>query len=161
MKGCLITVVIIVVLLAGGGLFVWVNRDEIMTEAKQKFELPKYGKKEYIENKYSDLLRSLDTAANNGSSIMTFGAAVEGLTLPEEVLYVGINKGENKTDVIKRFAWSSISRIIMFGYGSGTLGKAGVSKKIIIYENNGPWDYMDSFVVFIEYTGGMEESPSG
>jgi len=30
----------------------------------------------------------------------------------------------------------------------------------MIYENVGPWDYMDKFIVYIEYTGGKEEIPS-
>ena len=120
-----------------------------------------YGEKEYIDNNYGKLLRSIDGAADNANSIMTFGAAVEGLALPENVLYVGINKGDNKTPVIKRFDWNGITRITISGYGSGSLRKPGVRKNIMIYQNKGPWDYMDSFDVFIEYTGDIKEDPSG
>ena len=168
MNGCLIAVAIVFVLVVGGGLFIWINRDTIFTvistginEALElpKFELPEYGKQEYIDQEYGELLRTLDATAENGSSIMTFGAPIEGMTLPEEVLYIGINKGEDKTDVIKKFDWSGFSKRTVGGYGAGTLKKAGVSKDIIIYENEGPWNYMDSFVVYIEYTGGTEENP--
>jgi len=121
--------------------------------------MPEYGKQEYIEQEYGELLRTLDAAAGNGSSIMTFGAPIEGMNLPEEVIYIGINKGEDKTDVIKKFDWSSSSKFTMHGYGAGTLSKAGVSTDIMIYENVGPWNYMDKFIVYIEYTGDTEEPP--
>lgn len=159
MKGCLIAIAVVFVLVVGGGVLVWMNKDVIVTGVKEKFKQPDYGKKEYIVKHYGKLLRSIDGAAHNATSIMTFGAAVEGLNLPEEVLYVGINKGKDKTPIIKRFEWSGISTLIMFGYGSGTLHKSGVRKNIIIYSNEGPWDYMDSFDVYIEYTGAAKEGP--
>lgn len=166
MKGCLIAVAILLVLVvAGGGLVIWFNKDAITTGLKdvaeglaELFELPDYGKQEYIDQEYGDLLRTLDAAAEKGSSIMTFGAAVEGITLPEEVLYVGITKGEDVTDVIKRFEWSGHSKTIMFGYGAGSLRTTDMSKDIMIYENAGPWNYMDNFIVYIEYSVGTEES---
>ena len=84
------------------------------------------------------------------------------MALPEEVLYVGINQGEEKTDVIKQFEWNSSSVTTMGGYGAGTLSKGEISKHIMIYKNDGPWDYMDNFVVYIEYTGDTvpEEMPA-
>lgn len=167
MKGCLIAIAILLVLLAGGSLLIWSNKDtikgeleELAEELAESIDLPDYGKQEYIEKKYGSVLRALDEAAVNGSSIMTFGAAVEGLALPEEILYVGINKGEDVTDVIKRFEWSGHKKITMSGYGAGSLSSVNVNKEIIIYENEGPWNYMDSFIVYIEYTGGAEESLS-
>ena len=167
MKGCLIAVAIVFVLVAGGGVFIWTSVTETMEQ------WPEYGKQEYIDQNFGELLRTLDAAAENGSSIMTFGAAVEGMTLPEEVLYVGIYKElesgkdlvqelrqqeKDKIDVFKRFDLGSLSRYTMGGYGYGTLGKDDGRKDIIIYQNKGPWDYMDKFVVYIEYTGGTEKN---
>jgi len=171
MKGCLIVVALVFVLVAGGGVFIWINKDTIITGISEAFEMPEYGKQEYIDQEYGESLRTFDAAAGNASSIMTFGAAIEGMTLPEEVLYVGIYKEDDKTDtginkekekidVIKRFDLSNIHTLIMYGYGAGSLSKAGVSTDIMIYENVGPWDYMDKFIVYIEYTGGKEEIPS-
>ena len=60
MKGCLIAVAIVAVLVAGGGFLVWTNRDAIITGVTEAFELPEYGKQEYIEPRFGDLLRSLD-----------------------------------------------------------------------------------------------------
>ncbi len=164
MKGCLIAIAILLALVAGGGLVIWYNKDAITTELKnvaeglpELLDLPDYGKQEYIDQEYGDLLRVIDAAAENASSIMTFGAAVEGITLPEEVLYVGINEGEDITDVIKQFEWSGYSKTIMSGYGAGSLSTVGVSKDIMIYKNEGPWNYMDNFIVYIEYSVGTEE----
>lgn len=161
MKGCLISIAIIFILVVGGGLFVWINRDTIVPGVQKIFEVPSYGKKEYIDGRYGDLLRSLDSAAKNGFSVMTFGAAVEKMTLPPEVLYVGIVKGEDKTDVIKRFDWNGSGAMMIAGYGAGTLSRGGVTRKIMIYENSGPWKYMDKFVVYIEYSGDTKSLPSG
>lgn len=174
MKGCLIAVAIVFVLVAGGGVLIWINQDTIFSSITETMEQtmeqwPEYGKQEYIDQNFGELLRTLDAAAENGSSIMTFGAAVEGMTLPEEVLYVGIykeedkkdigvNKGEDKIDVFKRFDLGGLSRFTMGGYGYGTLGKDDERKDIIIYMNEGPWSYMDKFVVYIEYTGGTQGS---
>lgn len=169
MKGCLIAVAILLVLVAGGGLVIWFNKDAITTGLEDVAEdvaeglvellkSPDHGKQEYIDQEYGDLLSTLDAAAEKGSSIMTFGAAVEGITLPEEVLYVGIGKGEDITDVIKRFEWNGHSTTIMSGYGAGSLSTTDESKDILIYENEGPWNYMDKFIVYIEYSASTAES---
>jgi hypothetical protein len=157
MKGCLITVVITSVLAAAGAVLVWVNRDTIVSGFESAFEMPEYGEKEYIDNEYGVLLRSLDAAAREAFSVMTFGAAVQRMELAEPVLYVGVNQGEDKTDVIKRFEWSGKSTIISSGYGAGTLKNIDASKDIMIYKNDGPWGYMDNFVVYIEHAGNTEE----
>ena len=156
MKGCLTVIAVIIALIAGGGVLVWMNRDAITTGITQAFEQPEYGKKEHIDKHYCDLLRSMDAAATSASSLFSFGAAIEEMNLPEEVLFAGINKGENTTEVVKRFDWSGNSFFISGGYGSGTLSSAAISKNIMIYENNGPWTYMDDFVVYIEYKGNVE-----
>ena len=159
MKGCLTVIAVIIALLAGGSLLVWMNRDAITTGITQAFEQPEYGKKDYIDKHYGNLLRSLDAAAGSASSLFAFGAAVEGMTLPEEVLFVGINKGQDTTEIIKRFDWNGRSVFTMHNYGSGTLSSGGAKKEIMIYENPGPWDYMDDFVVYIEYKGGTAVTP--
>ncbi len=159
MKGCLTVIAILIALLAGGGVLVWMNRDVITTGISQAFEQPEYGKQEYIEKHYGDLLRSLDTAATTSSSLFSFGAAVEAMALPEAVLYVGITKGAEETDIIKRFDWNGSSFFTSGGYGSGTLSSADTSKTIMIYKNEDAWTYMDEFVVYIEYQGETEDSP--
>lgn len=159
MKGCLIVIVAIIALIAGGSFVVWLNRDAITTGITQAFEQPEYGKKEYIDQHYSDLLRAMDAAATNTSSLFSFGAAIEALNLPEDVLYVGIHQGQNTTDIIKRFNWNGKSTFTVHNYGSGSLSSGDIKKEIIIYENDGPWDYMDKFVVYIEYKGDVETSP--
>ena len=47
----------------------------------------------------------------------------------------------------------------MNGYGAGTLSNSEESREVMIYENDGPWEYMDSFMVFIEYTGPVAAEP--
>ena len=160
MKGCLIVIVAIIALIAGGSFLVWLNRDAITTGITQAFEQPEYGKKEYIDKHYGDLLRSMDAVATDSSSLFSFGAAIEALNLPDEVLYVGIHQGQNTTDIIKRFDWSGKSTFTVHNYGSGTLSSGDIKKEIMIYENDGPWDYMDKFVVYIEYKGNVEVAPA-
>jgi hypothetical protein len=146
MKSYLTGITVFMLLIVGGSII----------RITHAFEQPEHGKKEYIDQHYGDLLRSIDAAANNATSLFSFGAAVEVLNLPEEVLYVGIIKDKEKTDIIKRFDWNSRSVLTINNYGSGKLGSGRVKKEIMIYENTGPWDYMDKFVVYIEYKGGSE-----
>ena len=89
-KGCLIAIAVIFVLVAGGGLFVWMHREDIVTGVKEKLDLKEYGEKEYIDKNYGKLLRSIDGAADNANSIMTFGAAVEGLARSHAQIYASI-----------------------------------------------------------------------
>ena len=156
MKGCLTAVAILLVVIAGGGLFIWLNWDTVstkMTEFTESFEMPEHGKKEYIDKDYGEFLRSLDAAAENENSLMSFGAALEKIKLPDNIVYIEINKGDDKTEVFKKYSWSSTSTFIMGGYGAGTIG--GV--KVMLYKNEGPWDYMDNFIVYIEYTEDANE----
>jgi hypothetical protein len=66
MKNCLTVIAVIIALLAGGG-FIGIAH---------AFEQPEHGKKEYIDQHYGDLLRSMDTAAAGASSLFSFGAAI-------------------------------------------------------------------------------------
>ncbi|MDX1519023.1 MAG: hypothetical protein R3318_02790, partial [Gammaproteobacteria bacterium] len=50
-------------------------------------------------------------------------------------------------------------QVTMNGYGAGTLSNSEESREVMIYENDGPWEYMDSFMVFIEYTGPVAAEP--
>lgn len=149
MKAILTVIAVIIALMAGSSFIKNVHA----------FEPPEHGKKDYIDQHYGDLLRSMDAAAASASSLFSFGAAIEALNLSEEVLYVGTVKDKDKTDIIKRFNWNSRSVLAINNYGSGKLGSGRIKKEIMIYENDGPWDYMDKFVVYIEYKGNVETSP--
>ena len=63
---------------------------------------------------------------------------------------------DEKVDVIKNFNWSGKSHLIMNGYGAGTLSKGSDKRVVMIYENDGSWDYMDSFTVYIEHAESVE-----
>lgn len=129
MKGCLIAVAVVFILVLGTGLLIWSKKDDIITGVSNAMELPDYGKQEYIDANYGEVIRSLDTAAMDATSVFSFGAAVEAMSLPPEVLYIGINQGEEKTEVIKRFEWNGSNFLTMGAYGAGTLSKNDSVKK--------------------------------
>lgn len=151
MKGCLTAMVITITLLLGSGVYMWINRDSIFMSISEAFEQPEYGKKEYIDKQYGDLLRAMDKAADSSSSIFSFGAAIESMVLPKEVIYIGTIDGKEKTDIIKRFDWNGSNISTLNYYGSGTLSSGAVTKTIMIYKNSGSWSYMDEFAVYIEH----------
>ncbi len=153
MKGCLTVIAVLLWLIAGGGLYLWTHRDDLKTGLIEMMDVPEYGRREYIEERHGEFLRSVDAAAGEAFSVMTFGAAVEKMHPPAEVLYVGINKDDEEIDVIKRFDWNRRSKVTIDRYGAGVLGNGEASRKIMIYENDGPWDYMDSFVIYLEHEG--------
>ena len=158
MKGCLTAIAVVLVLVISGSVLVWTNRDAIITGVTDALDVPEHGKREYIEAAYGELLRAIDTAAVSNNSILSFGAAIESMALPGEVIYVAINKGEDTTTVVRKFDWNGSSTIVMSGYGAGTLSKGNDTRNIMIYKNEGPWDYMDNFVVYIEYTGEPQQA---
>lgn len=166
-KIILFVVVLFLIIILAGGYYIWSNKDTIVSDLKDTietklddvFKLPEYGKKEYIRSRYGQLLQALDEAAANSKSVFKFGAYVEEMKLPEEVVYIGITKGEEKTDIIKRFNWSGHSFTTKNKYGAGTL-KGSRTINIMSYENTGPYNYMDSFIVYIEYTEDVNNKTS-
>ena len=151
MKGCLIGVAVFIVLVMGGALLVWNQRDTILIGLENTFEIPEYGKEEYIQPLYGDQLQSILAAANNADSLFQFGAAIETMNLPVEVIYVGIEQGEETTDIIKKFDWNSHSLVSSGVYGAGTLNQGETSKEIMTYTQAGDWSYMDKIMVYIEH----------
>ena len=158
-KVILLIFLLFVIVVLAGGFYIWSNKDTIVsdvintveTKLDDVFKLPEYGKKEYIRSRYGQLLKALDEAAAYSNSVFKFGASVEEMKLPEEVVYIGIIKGEEKTDIIKRFNWSGHSLTTKNKYGAGTL-KGATTINIMSYENTGPYNYMNSFILYIEYT---------
>ncbi len=102
LKGCLIAAVVACALAFGGAVFVWTQRDAIVTGVKDAFKVPPYGTREHIEPLYGDLFQRFDAAADSADSKFSFGAAVEKMELPDEVVYLGIDHANETTDVIKR-----------------------------------------------------------
>jgi len=166
-KVILLIFLLFVIVVLAGGFYIWNNKETIVsdvintveTKLEDVFKLPEYGKKEYIRSRYGQLLQALDEVAANSKSVFKFGASVEEMKLPEEVVYVGITKGDEKTDIIKRFDWSGHSLTTKNKYGAGTL-KGYKTINIMSYENTGPYNYMDNFVVYIEYTEEINNKTS-
>jgi len=157
MKGCLIGVAVLIVLVMAGALLVWNQRDTIITGLENVFDMPEYGKEEYILPLYGEQLQSILAAANNADSLFQFGAAIETMGLPEEVIYVGIEQGEETTDIIKKFDWSGHSLLSSGVYGAGSLSQGNTNKEIMTYTQEGDWRYMDKFTVYIEHKGDTKQ----
>lgn len=157
MKGCLIGLTVFVALVVGGALLVWSQRDNILAGIENALDLPEYGTEQYIKPRYGDHLMSIRSAADHSESLFQFGAAVETMGLPPEFLYVGIEQDDDKTDIIKRFDWSSHSLVSSGDYGAGTLDRDRDNRRIMTWSQEGNWPYMDSFSVYIEYTGEADD----
>ncbi len=112
--------------------------------------MPPYGEEQYIRSRYGDILDKIDKAADSSNSLFKFGATIEELKLPPEFVYVGIMKGDEKTDIIKRFEWSGNRLTTLGDYGAGYL-KGDKTIDIMIYKKEKHWGYMNSFMVYIEY----------
>ena len=123
--------------------------------------MPPHGEQAFIDAQHGTFLRALDDAATTATSTDTFRSAVTALSTPPAVLFVGFTEDaddDEMSDIVKTFDWSGHSRTVLNGYGAGTLSKGGDERTIMIYENSGPWDYMESFTVYIEHTE-TEETP--
>ena len=157
MKGCLIGIAIFIVLVMGSAVLIWSQRDTIMAGLENAFEIPDYGREEYIKPRYGDHLQSILAAANNAGSLFQFGAAIETMNLPEEIIYVGIKQGEEAIDIIKKYDWNGRSLISSGDYGAGTLSRGQQEWPVMTYSKEGGWPFMEQFHVFIEYHGDAEQ----
>jgi len=161
LKGCLIAAAFAAALIVGTGVYLWTKRDAIVTGIQEAFEVPPHGTQEHIEPLYGDLFKKLDAAADNADSRFAFGAAVENMELPEEVVYIGIDHGDSTMDVIKTGEWTSHSYKVINGYGAGTVSADGKTMQLMIRNRAGSWDYMDGYAVHLEYKGDEStESPA-
>ncbi len=149
MKGCLIGIVIFMGLAGGAVLLVWNHRDTIQEGLEQVFELPEHGREEFIRPRYGQLLDAILTAADRSESLFQFGAAIETMALPAEVIYVGAEKGEQTTDIIRTFDWGGHSLVSSGEYGAGTLSQGNENRQVMTYSKTGAWSYMDKFMVYI------------
>ncbi len=157
-KGCLISAAVAFAIVVGAGVYLWTKKDAIVQGIKEVVELPDHGKEDFIKPRYGDLFAKIDEAANGASTRFEFAAAVEKLKLPEVVVYVGFKAGAGATDIVKRKEWNGRNTLVMNGYGAGNLNLDGTTIEIMIYENPGPWTYMDGYVVYLEHK--PEASPA-
>jgi hypothetical protein len=151
LKGCLIAAAFAVALAVGTGVYLWTKKDAIVTGIQEVFEVPPHGTSEHIEPLYGDLFKELDAVADKTDSRFTFGAAVEKMELPKEVVYIGIKQGNSTTDVIKTTDWNSHTFKTVNGYGAGSVSAGGETIQLMIRDRSGSWDYMDGYVVYLEY----------
>lgn len=150
-KGCLIAAGVAFAVLVGTGAFIWTKRDAIVKGIQEAVQLPAHGKPDYIKPRHGALFEQIDELAKSANSQFEFAAAVEKLELPEAVVYIGFKAGTGTTDIVKRKQWDGHNTLVWNHYGAGSLNVAGKQIEIMIYENPGPWDYMDGYLVYLEY----------
>ena len=73
---------------------------------------------------------------------------------PDELIYFAIIRGKDTMDVIRTLQWSGRSTIVMNGYGAARFSSDGNDIKVMIYENGGPWPYMDEFKAYFLHDVG-------
>ena len=163
-NGCLFLLLFLAFLIGGSCLLFSKNKDSLLENlneglqesVKNAFALPYYGEKEYITARYGELINTFKQAAQSNVSLFSFAAAIEKMSLPNEVVYFAISKDGEKTEVIKKIEWSGYSSVVSNGYGAGQLSTNDKTCLVMIYENAGPWSYMDEFVVYIEHLAGEQ-----
>ena len=151
MKNCLIALAVSIALLFVAGFFLYMGKDTIVTAMKGALNMPPYGKEEFIKPRFQSLFDKLDKAATEADSVFTFGAAIENMDLPEETFYIGIEKGDATTDVIKKTEWGSHHSRTLNRFGAGTFDVDEKKIEVMIYKSDDNWDYMDNYVVYLEF----------
>ena len=158
-KGCFLVLLFMTILIAGSCWLIVKNKDSVVSGIssgmKDLFELPYYGESEYILMHYADLLDSLETAATNSHSLFQFAAEIENLTLPDEIIYVAIEKGDEETPVIRKLEWSGQSTMVVGNFGAGSFNSSNEKVQFSIYQSSGSWDYMDRYIVYIRHSSGL------
>lgn len=152
LNGCLLALLFLGFLVVGSCLLIFKNKDSLFESASRGLEniidMPYYGKQDYILSKHGTFIHQLKAAAQGNTSLFSFAAAVEKMDKPEALVYFGIVTGKETTDVIKRLEWSGHSTVVINGYGAGMFSSNGKQVQVMIYENSGPWAYMDEFKAY-------------
>lgn len=165
LNGCLLALLFLGFLVVGSCLLIFKNKDSLLESASRGMEnavkglenvidMPYYGKQEYILSQHGTFIHQLKAAAQGNTSLFSFAAAVEKMNKPESLVYFGVVKGKDVTDVIKNLEWQSRSTVVMNGYGAGTFSSDGKQVQVMIYENSGPWAYMDEFKAYFLHDVG-------
>lgn len=164
-KGCLFSFIAGLVILFIVIGTIWFNREDIAEGIGESFkgaikalDVPEYGKKEYIEEKHGLILQIIKDHANESESVFQFAAAIEELPFPKEFVYIAAHQADNTTDIIKKIEWDGQSTKIINNCGVGTLHTEKGPVTVMIYEHIGPYSYMDSFKVYIEYKEEVPEN---
>lgn len=150
MRGCLIVAGALLLVLAGGAALFWSEREAIFDWASESFELPAYAERDAVFSRHAELIAALDRAAERSESFFQFAAAVERAELGPEVLYVGIEKGDEEEAIVKRFDWSGHRFVVSGETGYGTLHGGDATKTVVVIDRSGSWDYMDAYRVYVE-----------
>lgn len=166
LNGCLLALLFLSFLVVGSCLLIYKNRDSLLDSAAQGMQnavqgienlvdVPYYGREEYIRLKQGAFIEQIDALATTNSSLFSFAAAVEKMQKPDDLLFVGITHNDETVDVIKVSQWSNHSSIIMNGFGSGKVYIDGKEVVFMIYQNSGPWNYMEQFKVYFRHDVGQ------
>jgi len=157
-RGCLLALLFLGFLVVGSCLLIYKNKDALLESASRGLEsvidMPYYGEQEYILSQHGTFINQLKAAAQGNTSLFSFAAAVEKMPKPDALVYFGIVKGKDKTDVIRKIEWSGRSTVVMNGYGAGKFNADGKQINVMIYENSGPWAYMDEFKAYFLHDVG-------
>lgn len=165
LNGCLLALLFLSFLVVGSCLLIFKNKDSLLESATRGMEnavkglenvidMPYYGEQEYILSLHGDFIYRLKSVAQTSTSLFTFAASVEEMDKPESLVYFAIVKDDETTDVIKKLDWSGRSTVVMNGYGAGTFKTGGKQQAVMIYNNSGPWAYMDEFKVYFLHDVG-------
>lgn len=164
-KGCLLALLLLGFLVVGSCLLIYKNKDALLDSASRGMEnavkglenvidMPYYGEQEYILTQHGTFINQLKATAQGNTSLFSFAAAVEKMPKPDALVYFGIVKGKDTTEVIRKIEWSGRSTVVMNGYGAGRFNADGKQFNIMIYENSGPWAYMDEFKAYFLHDVG-------
>ncbi len=80
---------------------------------------PEYAKKEVIYKKYSNLLASIDNAAKQSDSYLSFAAKLEKIEKPDEMIYFFLDSKNESRALLKKFKGMRTSRLLINGTGYG------------------------------------------
>lgn len=163
-KKLIIFFVILWILILSANYYISRNKDLIIEYFESKVgsinrEMPPYGEKEYTRSKYGHVLDKIDYIADSSESAFKFKEKIEKLKLPTEFIYVAIKRAEAHIQIVNRFKWNRSSTITNGEYGAGYL-EGDKTINIMIYDRKVDWTYMDSFIVYIEYTEDVNNKSS-
>lgn len=156
-KGCLIFLggIAAMFVLAMIGVFVlWQNKDSILETIQEATEQPEHGEEAFIESRYGSVIAAIEAAAATSSTQEELKAQLATHpNLTEQALYVACkSEGGQEIELYKQFDWQGRRISTSGNYGSGSLSASGQETLVSVYRRDGNWDYMETLIVYFEYS---------
>ena len=159
-KGCVVIVLLMIFTTLVGAYFLWQSKPKIVQAVQSVFDMPEYGKKEYIHEHYGSFIDAFAEMEASANSIDEIVESVNTMEVPDQIWFFKITSEDKEWTPINKQGWSGKSSTIVNGYGAGHLNIDGESQPISIYKRDNGWSHIDEVIIYFVYIPSETHEPN-